>query len=304
MAESKATSLQHMVESTVAAARDEERKLEQLLFAPPTEGTVVASIDAAKTQQFDAILVLGGGVPLAPRKQLPFVAARCQAAAVIWRAAATKPQILCLSAGTAHCPQLLDARGSVVFEATASAAELIDAGVDEQDVFVETTSFDTIGNAFFARTDHCSLAGWKRLLIITSEFHMARSKAIFDWVFGATPHEGFKLSFLATPDAALSPDAVAARAERETKSAINVRETLAPTHRTLAEVREFLVTKHDLYAARGLVARGSRRPATASDALLLASYGGGGAAPSTAWRAAAIGLAAGALAAMLTRGRH
>ena len=170
-----ATSLQHMVESTVAAARDEERKLEQLLFAPPTEGTVVASIDAAKTQQFDAILVLGGGVPLAPRKQLPFVAARCQAAAAIWRAASTKPKILCLSAGTAHCPQLLDARGSVVFEATASAAELIDAGVDEKDVFVETTSFDTIGNAFFARTDHCSLAGWRRLLVVTSAFHMDRT---------------------------------------------------------------------------------------------------------------------------------
>ena len=177
MAESMASSLQHMVESTVKAAVDEERKLEQLLFAPPTEGTVVASIDAAKAQQFDAILVLGGGVPLAPRKQLPFVAARCQAAAAVWRAASIKPKILCLSAGTAHCPQLLDARGSVVFEATASAAELIDAGVDEQDVFVETTSFDTIGNAFFARTDHCSLAGWKRLLIITSAFHMDRTRA-------------------------------------------------------------------------------------------------------------------------------
>ena len=299
MAESMATSLQHMVESTVKAAVDEERKLEQLLFAPPTESTVVASIDAAKAQQFDAILVLGGGVPLAPRKQLPFVAARCQAAAAVWRAAATKPKILCLSAGTAHCPQLLDARGSVVFEATASAAELIDAGVDEQDVFVETTSFDTIGNAFFARTDHCSLAGWKRLLIITSEFHMARSKAIFDWVFGATPHEGFELTFLATPDAALEPDAVAARAKREAASAINVRRTLAPTYTTLSGVREFLVTKHDLYAARGLVARGSRRPAAASDALLLASYGGGAAAPTSAWRAIALGFTAGALAAVL-----
>ena len=299
MAESMAASLQHMVESTVKAAVDEERKLEQLLFAPPTEGTGVASIETAKMQQFDAILVLGGGVPLAPRKQLPFVAARCQAAAAVWRAAATKPKILCLSAGTAHCPQLLDARGSVVFEATASAAELIDAGVDEEDVFVETTSFDTIGNAFFARTDHCSLAGWKRLLIITSEFHMARSKAIFDWVFGATPHEGFELTFLATPDAALEPDAVAARAKREAASAINVRRTLAPTYTTLSGVREFLVTKHDLYAARGLVARGSRRPAAASDALLLASYGGGAAAPTSAWRAIALGFTAGALAAVL-----
>ncbi len=181
---------------------------------------------------------------------------------------------------------------------------MIDAGVDGRDVFVETTSFDTIGNAFFARTDHCSLAGWKRLLIITSEFHMARSKAIFDWVFGTTPHEGFELSFLATPDESLSLDAVAARAEREAASATNVREKLAQTYQTLAEVREFLVTKHDLYAARGLVARGSRRPATASDALLLASYGGGGAAPSTAWRAVALGFTAGALAALLTRSRH
>ena len=112
------------------------------------------------------------------------------------------------------------------------------------------------------------------------------------------------MSYLATPDAALSPDAVAARAKREAASATNVREKLAPTHRTLAEVREFLVTKHDLYAARGLVARGSRRPATASDALLLASYGGGGTAPSNVWRAAAVGLAAGALAAVLTRSRH
>ena len=84
-----------------------------------------------------------------------------------------------------------------------------------------------------------------------------------------------------------------------------MREKLAPTYRTLAEVREFLVTKHDLYAARGLVARGSRRPATASDALLLASYGGGGAAaPHSAWRAIALGFTAGALAAVLTRGRH
>ena len=83
-----------------------------------------------------------------------------------------------------------------------------------------------------------------------------------------------------------------------------MREKLAPTYTTLSGVREFLVTKHDLYAARGLVARGSRRPAAASDALLLASYGGGGAAPTSAWRAIALGFAVGALAAMLTRSRH
>ena len=63
MAESMAASLQHMVESTVKAAVDEERKLEQLLFTPTTGGTVISMEDAA-AQRFDAILVLGGGVPL------------------------------------------------------------------------------------------------------------------------------------------------------------------------------------------------------------------------------------------------
>ena len=52
MAESMATSQQHMVESTVAAApSDEERKLEQLLFAPSYEkALVVAGIDCRQTR--------------------------------------------------------------------------------------------------------------------------------------------------------------------------------------------------------------------------------------------------------------
>ena len=45
-----------------------------------------------------------------------------------------------------------------------------------QRTLAETTSFDTIGNAFYSRNDHCSLAGWRRLLVITSEFHLARTR--------------------------------------------------------------------------------------------------------------------------------
>ena len=231
--------------------------------AETTRGPVRAGNAGHVTRMANRLVAvaLGESVSPAPDAQLPFVAARCKAAAALWKAAAKKPKILTLSAGTAHVPQLLDARGSVVFEATASAAVIINEGVDAADVFLETTSFDTIGNAFYSRNDHCSLAGWRRLLVITSEFHLARTKAIFDWVYGAAgaePSGAYELSYLGTEDTGLTPAEVNARKAREDASTRNVVSSLAPGHRKLSSVREFLTTRHDLYSAKGLVARAAR----------------------------------------------
>ncbi len=83
--------------------------------------------------------------------------------------------LLCSSAGTAHLPQYMDSSsGLPIWEATSSAAYLLSQycphhEVIPQQLFVETTSYDTIGNAFFARTTHTDLHGWNKLLVITNE---------------------------------------------------------------------------------------------------------------------------------------
>jgi uncharacterized SAM-binding protein YcdF (DUF218 family) len=66
------------------------------------------------------------------------------------------------------------ADGLPIWESTASAAYLQKRYGLIDNVYVETTSFDTIGNAFYARTTHTDIAGWKRLLIVTNEVRKLR----------------------------------------------------------------------------------------------------------------------------------
>jgi uncharacterized SAM-binding protein YcdF (DUF218 family) len=143
----------------------------------------VIPIEIARS--LDAILVLGGGVPSTISTPPAYVKTRCDAAAKVAlsvlsqskssgdeeRAGNMMPAILCLSAGTAHLPQLLSIDGLPVWESTASAAYILDKypRIPASKVFAETTSYDTISNAFFSRTSFTDIVGWKKLLIVTNE---------------------------------------------------------------------------------------------------------------------------------------
>ena len=115
---------------------------------PCTCAELVAAVAAGEVS-FDCILVLGGGVPTGPSTCLPFVANRCDAAVKVRAAhaacgAATLPPLLCLSAGTAHAPQLLSPAGLPVWEATVSAAHCLAlVGVLYFSSFVLHLSVDT-----------------------------------------------------------------------------------------------------------------------------------------------------------------
>lgn len=277
-------------------------------------------ISDALLQSLDAILVLGGGVPTSMDHPPVYVEKRCDDAIQLHqrrqqqlnpkksnqnrelsrgRNGNNKPlSILCLSAGTAHVPQMLgQSDGLPVWESTACASYLAEQGnLSTMDIYVETTSYDTIGNAFYARTTHTDINGWRRLLIITNEFHMNRTQAIFDWIFGldstSTSRAAFakkkkdlsdnmyRLYYLQSPNVGLSDEALQARREREAASAKTVREVLMPQYTTMSEVYTFLTQDHALYTAHKLVARGKgattdNNSINAASEQVKKSYGGG-----------------------------
>jgi uncharacterized SAM-binding protein YcdF (DUF218 family) len=122
---------------------------------------------ASDATDVDAIVVLGGGLTsegLPP----PWQQARCRLAAeryaeVIAAGQTPPPAVVTLSGGTPWKPPPGDARGFPITEAASSARYLASLGVPYEHLFEEGFSLDTIGNAYFLRTMHTDVAGWRRL---------------------------------------------------------------------------------------------------------------------------------------------
>ena len=160
-----------------------------------------------------------------------------------------RPQDHVLSAGTVHRPNFINRAGWPILEATSEAQYLLEVSQERgmpipgAHILRECTSLDTIGNAYFTRTTHTELAGYRRLHVITSAFHMARTRAIFDFVFSlpwstaggsssSTPAAvlEYELSYETTSDGeqltAEEEDAMVGRRARERSSLIGFFHTL------------------------------------------------------------------------------
>ena len=68
---------------------------------------------------------------------------------------------------------------------------LIDNGLPAGNIFKDEYSKDTIGNALFTKVKILDGKNWKKLLVITSDYHMPRAKYIFQKLWG----KKFKLAF-------------------------------------------------------------------------------------------------------------
>ncbi|MBC7928763.1 MAG: YdcF family protein [Bryobacteraceae bacterium] len=198
-------------------------------------------------KQTDAIVVPGGGVRaggvLPPWSQARFdLALQMDSGGVF----------LCLSQATPHLPPPIDGLGYPIQECVAGARYLTSRGVPTDRIRLEGLSLDTIGNAYFSRILHADPARWRTLLIITSDFHMRRTRAIFKWIYGIGPGQ-FNLQFAASPDAGMSPELRDSRRLREEKSLQNIL-ALAANLTTLPDLHRWMFSKHDAYSAEGRLA--------------------------------------------------
>jgi hypothetical protein len=205
---------------------------------------------------FDAILVPGGGVREGGNVP-PWTKARLDLAL---RISKNEP-IITLSAGTVHRAPVLDGNGFPVFESVAAARYLMEMGVKPDRILTETCSYDTIGNAYFSRVIHIEPGDLRRLLIITSEFHLARTEQIFLWVY-SLDHGGdfYQLTFRSVPDIGIPAAALKARKKKEKESLeqfFKTRESIA----SLKQLHGWLHTRHAAYSA-------ARRPLTQAGDIL------------------------------------
>jgi uncharacterized SAM-binding protein YcdF (DUF218 family) len=201
-----------------------------------------AGVENAVAAKVDAILILGGGVREGGELP-PWARARYDLAL---QRQAGEP-LICLSAGTTHRPPPLDNTGFPVLECIAGARHLMSQGIPARQIRLETASYDTVGNAYFAKLLHVDPAGWSRLLVITSESHMPRTRAIFEWVFGFEPGT-YRLHFAASADVGLTPEQDAARRRKE-QEALDLFRRESARISDLRELNEWIFTRHRAYAA-------------------------------------------------------
>lgn len=192
---------------------------------------------------YDAILIPGGGVreggklPIWTQRRLEHAIEKSQTA-----------YLIPLSAGTTHKPPSLNVDGYPIFESVAAASYLIQRGIDPEKILVETSSYDTIGNVFFSRMIHIEPLNIQRFLVVTSEFHMPRTKAIFEWIYRLEGlPKGHQILFDAVSDAGINENVLKARQHKEAKGLESLLRVASKIH-TLKEFHQWLFRDHGAYA--------------------------------------------------------
>jgi uncharacterized SAM-binding protein YcdF (DUF218 family) len=85
-------------------------------------------------------------------------------------------------------------------------------GIPKNQILTENNSRDTVGDAFFTKTNIVKKKNWNKLLVVTSLYHVERTKIIFDFIYGSN----YSITVEASDD--IISDDLIKREEKSTRS--------------------------------------------------------------------------------------
>lgn len=152
----------------------------------------------------------------------------------------------CIGGGTYHKPPLLDINKYTIHESTTSAKYLINNNIPANRIYTEWSSYDTIGNGFFSFLNFIIPLKLKSIYIITSVFHMERTKLIFDF-FNKLFDAKIIIKYIETKNN-MDFELLSIRSQREKNSYINFTDTIKSIN-TLSDFYIWFYNDHSAYNA-------------------------------------------------------
>lgn len=203
------------------------------------------------TLDIQGIIVLAGGIN---NKGFchPWVIRRLNLAYNIHKS--TGKPIFCLGGGSYHIPPILNKNGFTIHESTSCSEYLISLGVEPHMIYKEWSSYDTIANGYFGFVNHILPLQLKSIVVITSEFHMARSKVIFDWMKNIFDNT-INIKYLSVSDKFLDEEIINLRQKREETSKKNLIQNVICKINDINSFHRWFYTEHGAYKSNSEIDR-------------------------------------------------
>lgn len=204
----------------------------------------LSHLDSKNTITYDAIIVLAGGLDDSGYPH-PWVKKRLDKSIDIYHRNKRKCKIVCLGGGTYHKPPFCNTHGFVQHESSSCAEYMIDAGVPKDDIYREWGSYDTIGNGAFALVNFILPFEFKNVAVVTSDFHMERTKLIFNTMIGLTSHIHCDITYYSTPNM-MDDNILKLREAREKSSTISFSKT-TKMFKNISDFFKWFYESHSAY---------------------------------------------------------
>lgn len=192
------------------------------------------------------ICVLAGGLTHTGRPH-QFVIERLDKARELFKENPDNTIVLILGGGTYHKPPFLNSENYVVHESTSCSSYLIDKGISPSNIFREWSSYDTIANGFFAFTNYINLLDLNNIHVITSDFHISRTKLIFNY-FNNLFKKNYNITYWETVSN-IEKKTLKKRVEREKESSDNFKKNIVNKIKTPQMFLNWFYTHHKAYTS-------------------------------------------------------